>query len=187
MRKLSSFTFLSLNGYFKGTNEDTSWHKHGAEEGKYAEESLKSNDVLLFGRTTYEMMYSFWPLAMAAQLFPAVAAGMNQAEKIVFSNTLKTAQWQHTTIMHGNIVEQIKSLKKIHGNDLTILGSGSIVAQLSDAKLIDQYQIMIDPVALVQGTTLFSGIQNMLQLKLISSRIFESSGVVLLTYNRMDS
>jgi dihydrofolate reductase len=89
--------------------------------------------------------------------------------------------------MHGNIVEQIKSLKKIRGNDLTILGSGSIVAQLSDAKLIDQYQIMIDPVALVQGTTLFSGIQNMLQLKLISSRIFESSGVVLLTYNRMDS
>jgi dihydrofolate reductase len=89
--------------------------------------------------------------------------------------------------MHGNIVEQIKSLKKIRGNDLTILGSGSIVAQLSDAKLIDQYQIMIDQVALVQGTTLFSGIQNKLQLKLISSRIFESSGVVLLTYNRMDS
>jgi dihydrofolate reductase len=186
MRKLSSFTFLSLNGYFKGENEDTSWHRHRAEEGKYSEESLQSEDILLFGRTTYEMMYSFWPSPLAAQLFPAVATGMNQAGKIVFSNTLKAAHWHNTTLMSGDIVNQIKSLKATQGNDLTILGSGSIVAQFSEAKLIDHYQIMIDPVALGKGTTLFSGIKNKLNLKLISSRVFESSGVVLLTYERMD-
>jgi dihydrofolate reductase len=184
MAKLTSFTFLSLNGYYKGENEDTGWHRHGEEEVKYSEQSLKSQNILLLGRTTYEMMYSFWPSAMAAHLFPAVAMGMNKAEKIVFSNTIKAAHWQNTTIMNGNIVQQIKKLKLTQEKDLTILGSGSIVGQFSDARLIDQYQLMIDPVAIGQGTTLFSGTKNELNLKLISSKVFKSSGVVLLTYER---
>jgi dihydrofolate reductase len=184
MAKLTSFTFLSLNGYYKGENEDTGWHRHGEEEVKYSEQSLKSQNILLLGRTTYEMMYSFWPSAMAAHLFPAVAMGMNKAEKIVFSNTIKAAHWQNTTIMNGNIVQQIKKLKLTQEKDLTILGSGSIVGQFSDARLIDQYQLMIDPVAIGQGTTLFSGTKNKLNLKLISSKVFKSSGVVLLTYER---
>ncbi|QHT69953.1 dihydrofolate reductase [Rhodocytophaga rosea] len=187
MRTLSSFTFISLNGYFKGENEDTSWHRHGDEEGKYSEESLQSQNVLLFGRTTYEMMRHFWPSAMAAQLFPKVAEGMNKTEKIVFSNTLKTADWNNTTLMRGNIVEQMKQLKETPGNDLTILGSGSIVTQFTEAGLIDHYQIMIDPVALGRGETLFSGIQHKLDLKLTSSKIFESSGVILLSYERIKS
>jgi dihydrofolate reductase len=187
MRKLSSFTFLTLNGYYKGENEDTSWHRHGAEEAKYSEESLQPQNVLLFGRTTYEMMNSFWPTEMAAQLFPKVAEGMNKAEKIVFSNTLKMAAWNNTTIRHGDIVEQIRRLKETPGNDLTILGSGSIVTQFSDASLIDHYQIMIDPVAIGRGETLFSGMLHKLDLQLTSSKVFESSGVILLSYERIKS
>ncbi len=185
MRKLSSFTFLTLNGFYKGVEEDTSWHRHGDEEGKYSEESLQSESVLLFGRTTYEMMSGFWPTPTAVEMFPEVAIGMNIAEKIVFSNTLKAAEWNNTRVMDGDIVEKIKKLKETQGSDLTILGSGSIVNQFSEAKLIDQYEIMIDPVAIGSGKALFEGIQHKLDLKLIDIRIFKS-GVVLLTYERHD-
>ncbi len=84
MCKLTSFTFLSLNGLYKGEHEDTSWHRHEEEEGKYSEESLESNNILLFGRSTYEMMYSFWPSPMAAKMYPKVAIGMNKAEDCFF-------------------------------------------------------------------------------------------------------
>ncbi|KYG75380.1 dihydrofolate reductase family protein [Roseivirga echinicomitans] len=183
MRKLSSFTFLSLNGYYKDLNEDTSWHQHGEEEAKFSESSLQSENTLLFGRTTYQMMSSFWPSPMAAEMFPKVAQGMNKAKKIVFSSTLNEVEWKNTSIMSGNITEQIAKLKLTPGNDMTILGSGSIVAQFSDADLIDTYQIMIDPVALPNGHTLFSGLKDTLNLKLINSKVF-NSGVVLLTYEK---
>lgn len=183
MRKLNSYTFLSLNGYYKDLNEDTSWHQHGEEEAKFSETSLEAENTLLFGRTTYEMMNSFWPSPMAAEMFPKVAQGMNNAKKIVFSNTLKEAEWENTSIVSGNIIEQITKLKQTEGSDMTILGSGSIIAQFSDAGLIDTYQIMIDPVALPSGQTFFNGIKTTLNLKLIDSKVF-SSGVILLTYEK---
>lgn len=184
MRKLSSFTFITLNGYFKGLNEDTSWHHqlNSNEAAKYAEQSSSSGSILLFGRKTYEMMYSFWPTPQAAEIFPTVAKNMNKAAKIVFSNSLKDVAWENTRLISGNIVDQVKSLKQTQGSDLTILGSGSIISQFSDAGLIDEYQIMLDPVALGQGTTIFSDIQKNLNLKLISSKVFEKDGIVLLTY-----
>jgi dihydrofolate reductase len=184
MRKIISFTFVSLNGYFKGLDEDTSWHRHGEEEVRFSEESLQANNILLFGRKTYEMMASFWPTPIAKEMFPNVAAGMNSAEKIVFSNTLSSVEWHNTSILKGNIVEQIKKIKTSPGPDMAIMGSGSIVDQFSDAGLIDKYQIMTDPVAITQGTSLFSGLKHRLNLKLTDSRVFES-GVVLLSYERM--
>lgn len=183
MRKLNSFTFLTLNGYYKGRDEDTSWHQHGGEESQYSQESLKADNILLFGRTTYEMMSSFWPTSMATEMFPEVASGMNQAEKIVFSNSLQAPTWKNTTVLGGDIVEQVRSLKTTNGKDLTILGSGSIVKQFSEAGLIDSYQILIDPVVLGEGTSLFEGLKNKLELNLVNSRAF-GSGSVLLTYEK---
>lgn len=181
MRKLNVFNFITLNGYFEGPNHDTSWHKHGGEENKYSDDSLQSKNILLFGRRTYEMMYNFWPTPMASEMFPETAKGMNKSEKIVFSTSLKKAEWNNTKVIGGNIVEEMKRLKKKKGNDLTILGSGSIVTLFADAGLIDSYQIMIDPVAIGKGTTLFNGLQNKLDLKLTNTRTFKS-GVVLLSY-----
>ena len=92
MGKLSVFNFISLNGYFKGPNGDTSWHQHGnAEEGEFAAEGAQSDSIILFGRKTYEMMAGFWPTLEALKNMPAVAEGMNKSEKIVFSRTLKKA------------------------------------------------------------------------------------------------
>jgi len=125
-------------------------------------------------------MKSYWPTPMARLNDPLIAEGMNNAEKIVFSKTLSNADWKNTRIVNDNILEQVKKLKAADG-DLTILGSGSIVTQLAENGLIDEYQLMIDPVAIGQGTPLFKNINHQLDLKLVDSRTFKS-GVILLRY-----
>ena len=183
MRKLTVFNFMTMNGYFKGANEDISWHKNvvGEEEAEFANEGAQSQGTLLFGRVTYEMMVSFWPTPAAKEAMPLVADGMNKSEKIVFSRTMKTAEWNNTRVISGNIVEEVKKLKKASGSDITILGSGSIVTQLAEAGLIDEYQFMVDPVALGEGTPPFKGMKRLLSLKLTHTKNFKT-GVVLNTY-----
>jgi len=183
MRKLSVFNFISLDGYYKDLNNSMQWHQHGGqEEGEYSAKSAQGGSTLLFGRVTYQMMYSFWPTEQAKQTMPEVADGMNKSDKIVFSNTLKTAEWTNTTVVSGDIVAEVKKLKAGEGSPLTILGSGTIVTRLAEAGLIDSYTIMLDPVALGGGTAIFSGMQKTLNLKLSSSHVFKS-GVVLLNYD----
>ncbi|RPD42888.1 dihydrofolate reductase family protein [Chitinophaga barathri] len=182
MGKLSVFNFLTLNGFYEGKEKgDVSWHTHqpGGEEGEYAAEGAGSGSVLVFGRVTYEMMAGWWPTPMAMETMPDIAKGMNRSEKIVISHSLTRADWENTRIIKDNIGEEIKKLKK--DKSLTILGSGSIVTQLSDLGLIDQYQLMIDPVALGEGRSIFTGMQKKLDLKLVDHRVFKS-GTVLLTY-----
>lgn len=181
MRKVTVFNFVTLDGYFEGPKKgDISWHKHGAEENEYAVEGIKSESILLFGRVTYEMMASYWPTPMAMENDPIVAEGMNSAEKIVFSRTLEKAGWSNTRVVK-NMVEEIKKMKQMPGKDMTLLGSGSIVTQLAEQGLIDEYQIMVDPVAIGDGTSGFKNIRHRLDLKLTQTRTFKS-GVVLLCY-----
>lgn len=181
MRKLTAFSFVTLNGYFEGTNRDISWHKHGVEENEYAAESLQSGNILLFGRMTYEMMAGYWPTPQAIENDPTVAEGMNNADKIVFSRTLKTVEWQNTKLIKDNISEEIRNMKQVPGNNMTLLGSGSILTQFAEQGLIDEYGIMIDPVVLGNGTQLFKGIGQKLNLRLTTTKTFKS-GVVLLCY-----
>jgi len=182
MRKLTVFNFITLNGFYKGKNEDISWHKHGDEESAFAAEGSKSGSVLLFGRVTYQMMESYWPTQMAKQDSPDVAEGMSQSEKVVFSRTLKNTNWDNSRIVRTNPVEEVKRMKKENGSDMTVLGSGSIVTQLAENNLIDTYMLMVDPVVLGEGTPIFQGIKHQPDLKLIDTRKFKS-GVVLLIYN----
>jgi dihydrofolate reductase len=155
MRKLTSFTFITLNGFLHDAHGDISWHNHGAEENQYAAESLKAGNILLFGRKTWEIMASYWPTPMAIENDPTVAAGMNNAEKLVFSTSLKVAAWENTTIVNGDIIAKIGLLKQTSGNNLTLLGSGNILSQFAANGLIDEYLIMIDPVAIGSGIPIF--------------------------------
>jgi len=179
--KLSVFNFMTLNGYYKGPNGEINWHQHGGEEAEYSAESLKAESMLLFGRVTYEMMASFWPTPDAMKSLPEVAEGMNKAEKIVFSRTMKKADWNNTRVISGNIVEEVKKLKESSPKDMTILGSGSILTQFAEAGLIDDYQFMINPVALGAGEPIFKGLKNILNLELISVKTFKN-GILLLNY-----
>ena len=185
MARLGAFNFISLDGYFEGPQRDISWHRHGTEENEYAAEGLRSGSTLLFGRVTYEMMASFWPTQEAIKRDPIVAEGMNRAEKVVFSRTLKKAEWNNTRLVKDNIVEEVRKMKRMPGKGMTLLGSGSIVTQLAEQNLIDEYQIMVDPVVLGKGTPIFRGIKHTLNLKLTETRTFKS-GVVLLCYQPME-
>jgi len=186
MRKVTAFNFITLDGYFEGPKKgDISWHRHGAEENEYAAENLKIGGALLFGRVTYEMMASYWPTPIAIKNDPIVAEGMNNADKIVFSRTLKKVEWNNTRLVKDNIVEEIKEMKQMPGKDMTLLGSGSILTQFAEQGLIDEYQIMVDPVVIGDGTPIFKGIKHKLHLKLAMTRTF-NSGVVLLCYQPVE-
>lgn len=137
--------------------------------------------MLLFGRVTYQMMASFWPTPDATRMFPVVAEGMNKADKVVFSRTLKTIEWNNTRLVNDNLVEEIRKMKQTSPKDMTILGSGSVVTQCAENGLIDSYQVMVDPVILGTGATVCKGISRKVDLRLTSTRAFRS-GVVLLSY-----
>jgi dihydrofolate reductase len=186
MGRLSVFNFITLNGYYAGPQGDIRWHRHGAEENEYAAEGLGTGNTLLFGRVTYELMAGYWPTPMAAANDPTVAKGMNSADKLVFSRTLKTAGWNNTRLMKDNIVDEIRKLKQSPGKDMTILGSGSIVTQFAQEGLIDEYQIMVDPVVLGNGTSLFKNLRGKLDLRLTGTKAFKS-GTVLLSYQPLDT
>lgn len=183
MRKITVFNFLTLNGFYKGLNEDISWHRHGGEEADFAGDSANPGEpnALLFGRVTYEMMAQFWPTEAGRQSNSRVAEGMNRSPKFVFSRSLQDVDWAGTTLLKGDIVKETITLKESSGPDITILGSGSIVSQLVTHGLIDGFTLMIDPVVLGKGTSIFAGIPQKVDLRLTHSRIF-NSGVVLLDY-----
>lgn len=181
MGTLSVFNFLTLDGYFAGKDGDITWHNIDAEFQEYAQKNSNSGTTLLFGRVTYELMSGYWSSPDALKNDPIVAKGMNSSTKIVFSRTLDKADWAHTRLVKDNMLGEVTNLKQQDGKNLTILGSGSVVAQLAQAGLIDEYQIMLNPVVLGKGKTMFEGITNRLALKLIKTRSF-SNGNVLLHY-----
>lgn len=185
MGKLSAFMSITLNGYFEASPGDISWHRHGQEAAAFSAESLKSGNTLLFGRSTYEQMASFWPTEMAQQRFPVIAEGMNKAAKVVFSRTLEHVSWSNTRLVKDGVIEEVRRMKA-QPEDITLLGSGSLLTQFAEVGLMDEYQIMIDPVAIGKGTTLFSGIKKTLSLQLSHSRVHDS-GVILLFYRPQDS
>jgi dihydrofolate reductase len=106
---------------------------------------------------------------------------MNSAEKIVFSRTLNSVQWHNARLVKGDISEEIRTMKQGTGRDMTLLGSGSIVTLFAEQGLIDEFQIMVDPVVLGNGTPLFKGISRRLNLQLTETRRF-GNGNVLLCY-----
>jgi dihydrofolate reductase len=104
---------------------------------------------------------------------------MNSMSKVVFSRTLDDAAWNNTSVVKGDIVAEIRRMKAEPGPGMAILGSGSIVAQLAPERVIDEYQMVVDPVALGKGRTMFEGIREKLTLKLTRTRTFKNGKVFL--------
>ena len=180
MRKLSAFEQVSLDGYFVDAGGDMSWaHKQDPEWNEFTASNAGGGGALLFGRVTYEMMASFWPTPAAIAAMPAVAEAMNEMPKLVVSRTLKEASWKNTTLVAGDLVAEVRKMKKEAGPDLVILGSGSIVSQLAQAGLIDLFQIVVNPIVLGRGRTLFEGAREKIPLKRTDTRAFGNGNVVL--------
>jgi dihydrofolate reductase len=180
VRRVIAFEQVSLDGYFVDANGDMSWaHKQDPEWNEFSASNASGGGALLFGRVTYEMMASFWPTPAAMERAPAVAEGMNNMQKVVFSRTLEKASWRNTRLVKGDILAEVRKMKKEPGPGMAILGSGSIVSQLAQAGLIDEFQIVVNPIVLGKGRTLFEGIKGKIALKLTKTRAFGNGNVVL--------
>lgn len=180
MRKLGVFNNVSLDGYYTDATNDMGWAYENADDAEHME-FVKSNtqgkSALIFGRVTYDMMAAWWPTPMAAQAMPDVARGMNDAPKYVFSRNLQKTDWANTTLLRGDPAAEIERIKQTPGPDLTVLGSGSIVAQLATAGLIDEVQMMICPVVLGAGKSQFAGVAGRPLWNLSRSRTFRNGRV----------
>ena len=179
MRKLTVFNLVTLDGYFAGPGGDISWHNVDPEFQELANASANSGNTLLFGRVTYELMASYWPTPEAIKDDPVVAQGMNSAEKVVFSRTLKNVDWNNTRLVRDDMLSEVRRLKQRSGKDLTVLGSGSIVAQLAQERLIDEFEILLNPVVIGQGKTMFEGVKDRFSLKLLNTRTFKNGNILL--------
>ncbi len=158
MRKVIFFMLISLDGFFEGPNGDINWHHVDEEFNEFAIAQLNTADILLFGRVTYEMMASYWPTPAAVANDPIVAEKMNSLPKTVFSKTLSRVDWQNTRLIKDNFVEETLKLKQQPGKDLIILGSSDLAVTFIQHGLIDEYRIMVNPVALGSGKSLFNGL-----------------------------
>lgn len=180
MRKLRVFNMVSLDGYICDAHGDMSWaHRDDAEWVKFASENASGDAELLFGRVTYEMMAAYWPTPAALEAVPVVAEKMNSKPKVVFSRTLETASWSNTKLVKGDIAAEVVKLKQEPGPDMVILGSASIVAQLTEARVIDEYQVVVIPIVLGSGTTMFDGVKDKVGLTLANDQTFSNGNVVL--------
>jgi dihydrofolate reductase len=181
-RKLGAFMQISLDGYYCDAHGDMSFaHKPpgDAEWHEFVTGNATGGGMLLFGRTTYDMMAAWWPTPMAAKAMPEVAVSMNAMAKVVFSRTMRSANWSNTTLVKNDLIGTVRRMKEETGPDMMILGSGSIVTQLAAADLIDTFQLVVNPVALGSGKSFFSGLTEPLELKLTKTRVFENGSVVL--------
>jgi dihydrofolate reductase len=184
MPALTVFNQISLDGFFTDAQGAMSFAHNPAPDAEwdaFVSENARVGGLLVFGRITYEFMESFWQSPVAAERMPVLAGHMTALPKLVFSRTLDAATWNNTRLVKEDLQGEIRRLKTEPGPDMVILGSGSIVAQLAQHGLIDEYQFVVIPVVLGGGRTMFEGLDTRIPLTLRSSRTF-SNGNTLLTY-----
>lgn len=181
MRKVLFFMLTSVNGFYERGRWELDWHQVDEEFNAFAIAQLDACDLMVFGRTTYEGMASYWPTDAALRDDPEVARRMNGVTKIVFSSSLTEAAWENTRLVRGDAAEELARLKTAPGRDIIVMGSGRLATSLAERGVVDEFRILVNPLALPHGTPLFTGLASDLPLRLLGTRTFRS-GNVLLTY-----
>jgi len=187
MRKLIMWNVITLDGYFEGMqNWDLSFHEviWGPELEKLSLEQLHSADYLVFGRVTYEGMAAYWTKAEGENA--EIAELMNKIPKLVFSKTLKSVDWNNSTLIKENASAEISKLKAQGDGDMYVFGSANLSETFIKDNLFDEYRLGIAPVILGSGRPLFKqgitspkGMASHKNLKLISTQQLLNGGVVL--------
>jgi dihydrofolate reductase len=171
------WNIITLDGYFEGNqNWDLSFHNviWGQELEKLSIEQLNSADYLVFGRVTYEGMAAHWTKEKGV-----IADLMNKIPKLVFSKTLKSAEWNNSILIKENASAEISNLKAEGGKDMYVFGSANLSETFINDNLFDEYRIGIAPVILGSGRHLFrQGIAST-NLSLVSTQQLLTGGVVL--------
>lgn len=184
MSKIIVFNMVSLDGFFAGPNGEIDWHQVDAEFNDFAIKQLKEEvGLLLFGRTTYELMADYWTSQQAVKNDPIVAGLMNGASKIVFSTSMAKAEWNNTKLLKEIKTEEIIKLKQETGKNIFIFGSGQIVQEFTKLNLVDEYRLMVNPLILGAGKPLF---KEKIKLKLLTDRQFKNGNVLLCYTPRLE-
>jgi dihydrofolate reductase len=185
MRKIISFMHISLDGFVAGPNGEMNWIKVDEEIFDHVGKRIAETDTALYGKVTYEMMQSYWPLAggkpNASKHDIDHSKWYNKAHKIVLSKTMKNADLPNTTIISDNLSDRINEIKQLAGSEILLFGSPTATHALIQQNLIDGYWLFVNPIILGQGIPLFAGSTDKRKLKLITTRQF-SSGVTELNY-----
>ena len=182
MGKLFLFMNVSLDGYVEDANHAiTAFQTRDSKFEAFQQKQGKGAGTILLGRKTYDIMQQFWPTPLAMQMIPDVAAYMNATPKLVVSRTNFVPEWANTTVISSNVVEQLRRYKAETTADIIILGSNNLGVTLLQAGLLDEIQLVLNPVVLGGGTTLFAGLPGTVELVLQEIHQFES-GKMLLIY-----
>ena len=179
MRKLIAAINMTLDGFcdHAAMIADDEIHQH-------YNEILSHADTLLYGRITYQLMKSYWPSVVknptGNKPIDEFAVLIDNISKIVFSRTLKNADWQNTQLKKEVIKEDVLELKRQAGKNI-LVGSPSLIVTLTQLELIDEYQLCVQPIVLGSGLPLFKSVKNRVKLKLLKTKTF-SCGAVTLYY-----
>ncbi|MCQ6560506.1 dihydrofolate reductase family protein [Paenibacillus mendelii] len=185
MRKIKMLNRVSIDGYFASNNEANfgmDWFIHDPEVDKASHVIGGKMDALLLGGTTYRGFERSWVPFLNDPLAPEhlkkVAEELTDMTKVVFSKTIKQSNWANTQIYDSGLIEVVRQLKQHSSSDILVLGSGSIVQQLANERLIDEYIFIVTPVVAGEGKPLFPHVKPF-NLTLGEAKTFESGNVVL--------
>jgi dihydrofolate reductase len=197
MRRIVMFNWLTADGYFAGPDGSLNWVVPDEEQAKAAAAGISAFDIVLFGRWTYELFEGFWRHALDdSSTVPdphdpgrrsgehrAIAIALNEMTKVVFSRTLKDVTWKNSRLLHELDPREVETMKRQPGKDMIVFGSGSIVSQLTQHGLIDEYQFVVCPIFIGSGRPLLRDVSKRVKLDLLEAKPYPS-GDVLLRYAR---
>lgn len=180
MRNLVVSTWMSIDGVFDAdTMPQWFFPFDSISRQTYITKGIMDCDAILFGRTTYEMLSSFWPYQTNDDMGPA--SKLNSVKKYVVSSKLTKVEWNNTTIIGENIIEEINKLKSEEGNEIQIEGSATLVKSLMKANLIDEFRFLVNPVIAGSGKRFFKDGFQTGGLKFAEVQSLEK-GVIVLRY-----
>lgn len=175
---------ISLDGFVAGPNGEMDWIKVDQEIFDHVGKRISQGDTALYGRTTYQMMESYWPTAAdkpgATKHDIEHSKWYKNVHKIVLSKTLNNEGLTNTTII-SDLPARINEIKQQPGGDILVFGSPTATHALMQHNLVDGYWLFVNPVILGQGIPLFAGIKEKIKLQLLDTQQF-SAGVVELSY-----
>jgi dihydrofolate reductase len=196
-RSVVATTFVTLDGYMVGPDEDMSWVTQGFDpelQDDIAEDMSRRFDLFVFGRVTFEIFAAYWPNAAPydkgdalkpaeGKEDPRIIRALNDVPKLVFSRTLEHSEWGNTRIVDEGLEDEVRRLRKERGRAISIQGSASVVQSLARADLIDEYHLYVHPVLLGEGKPLFATGADRQDFELAGIKPY-ANGVVAMTYRR---
>jgi dihydrofolate reductase len=186
MRKVIASEIVSLDGVVESPEE---WHfpYFNDEMAEAIGKAMAASDAMLLGRVTYEGFAVFWPSQQPSDEDQETTNYMNGTPKFVVSKTLEEPlEWNNSTLIKGDVAEEITRLKQQPGKDISITGSPTLVRSLLQGDLLDELRLMVHPIVVGSGKRLFEDGSDQKALELVDSKTF-STGVVYLTYQSAQS